>query len=136
MFNLALPQLKYLRGKLGGTNFLRTQNTPEMCSTWKESVSVTTLLVSSLYQHDICLILIKSALGKCTVLITANVGFLAFHPFEDSKVIPVAFILASIFCSLVAVFGGQFFIFSLGAMSDKDGKSLVSINLFFWLLNC
>ena len=57
-------------------------------------------------------------------------GFLAFHPFEDPTVIPVAFILASIICSLVAVFGGQFFIFSLSAMPDKDGKSLVSIILF------
>ena len=46
MFNLALPQLKYLKGKLGGTNFLRSKNIPEMCSAWKESVSVTTLLVS------------------------------------------------------------------------------------------
>ena len=68
--------------------------------------------------------------GKSTVIITANVGFLAFHPFEDPKVIPVALILASILCSLIAVFGGQLFIFSLGAMPDKDGKSLVSINFF------
>ena len=68
---------------------------------------------------------------KCTVLITANVGFLAFHLFEDSKVIPVALIMASILCSLVAVFGGQFFIFPLGAMPDKDGKSLVRTQFSF-----
>ena len=49
MFNLAIPQLNYLKGKLGGTNFLRTNNTPEMCSAWKETVAVTTLLVCSFY---------------------------------------------------------------------------------------